>query len=246
MKAFAAVAVLVLALGCIGDGNPRPVESATTSTVATTSTLESTTTSSTAETTTTTQAAVAACDALNASFWRALCYDDEAYLSGETRYCRTVYCLARFSGAGECDGVRSDDLEWFAYKKTACLAWAGKSPFICDPIMKSGDCIRWYALLQVNMSLCVRAQNNPGDDCAREFATWRGDLDACNVYRTMESRSKCQDEYYRMMAVDNQKKSYCDSIMNPNRREDCRQNSKFAGDPNKHPLYGVDKQLITP
>ncbi|MFH1055244.1 MAG: hypothetical protein V1744_04020 [Candidatus Altiarchaeota archaeon] len=230
--------LIVAVLGCISAD-----EGAITTTTMDTTISTSTSTSTTIQTIKPLPA-LAVCDSMNASFWQAICYDDAAYGTGDIRYCRTFYCRAKFNGADECARVDSDATDWFAYKRRACEAWAAGVFYACEGVMRSEDCIRWYALLGNNMTLCIKAQNSPGEDCAAEFAYWRGNINVCATYKTVTNRVDCEARYYIMAAADGREAQYCDSIMNPMERNRCRELADYAGDPRKHPLYGVDKELL--
>ncbi len=233
----AAVVLTVILLGCIGQTTTTPT------TVTTSSTITTSTSSSTSSTTTSTSLApLPECDSLNASFWRALCHDDHAYEVDDIRYCGTVYCLAKFNGYGVCENLMLDSTDWVTRKLKACEAWAAGTPFRCDHIMYSGACIRWYALLQNNLTLCMGAENNPGDDCLLEFAFWRGSPEVCMEYNTLLNRRECMNEVYRMMAYDNRNPIYCNGMIAGRTRNDCIQTAE-AEITEGHPLYGVDAQL---
>jgi len=236
------ILALALALGCIGGQNET-----TTTTAATnpTTTSIATTSTETAGTTTTAQPVTPAeCDSLNATFWRALCYDGRAYETQDPGLCRTVYCKARLLGAGYCGEIRSDAEDWIGYKRTACEAWANRRPFMCDGIMKSGDCLRWYALLGNDIAFCQKAENTALDDCLAEFSFWRGNQSLCRNYKTNERILPCEAEYYLMEAVDTSDDGYCAGIKVPKTISDCHQLTKTLRTDKKHPLYGLEKQLI--
>jgi hypothetical protein len=244
----AALLLVIIALGCIGAQTPPEPTTITTSPTATTSTITSTTTStatsSTSTTTTTTVPRLPDCDKLTARFWRAICYDNKAYERKDPSLCRTIYCRARLLDPQACDDVQNNATDWEAYKKRACEAWAARSAYLCRGIMKSGDCSRWYMMLEGNYSLCQFAQNTVRDDCSAEFAYWRGDMDSCHTYNTVGKRLECESNYYMMVALDNGDPWYCNGIRVPKILGECRLQANWTGPAEKHPLYGLKEQLL--
>jgi hypothetical protein len=246
MRTIALLAVM-LALGCVSQTQEATTTTATvattTSSTSTTATTATTTTETSATTTSSTLPAISGCDELNATFWRALCYDDGAYAENDPQLCRTVYCKARFEGESVCGTVDLNMSDWTHIRMKACEAWADRTPFKCREVMKSGDCIRWYAMLEGNMTLCEGAENMQGD-CAAEFAYWRGDIGACGKYKTPLRIGACESNYWRMAALDNGDPGFCAGITAPRLTGECRDVANWTGRPEKHPLFGLKEQLI--
>jgi hypothetical protein len=241
------LALAVLSLGCIGAQENGPAAEATTTTqaISTTTTTTSTTVTSTTETTLPPALPPEECAAQNASFWRALCLDGAAYAQGDARLCGTVFCAARFEGPGLCGNITLNSTDWVAYKRNACVAWAQRQPYLCDESLRSGECIRWYALLDNDPELCESTAHNILVDCPGDFAYWRGNMSACNARRTLAVRSECQNRYWEMVAVDNMNASLCAPIKLPHAENACMVRAGYSGPPEKHPLYGLRTQIIS-
>jgi hypothetical protein len=244
---------IVAVLGCLSFQKEAPTTTTTSEPTATapTSTTESTTASTTTTTTTAAVSAKAAtlangtgCERLGSGFWGALCFDDMAYATSDPSLCHTVYCKARFEGKTVCEGINLNSTDWKSYKLKACEAWAQKTPSICREQLKSGDCIRWYGILANNYTLCVGGQTDVKDNCAWEFAQWRGNLSVCDKYKTRGNRLDCEANYYMMQAMENNDQSYCAGIGIPKTAQECKQAANWTGRPEKHPLYGLLQQII--
>jgi len=245
MRLILALAMVAACLGCI-YGAPDGAGPTTTSLPI----RAASTVAAPAHDTTTTFAdhdappgALASCDGLNATFWRALCYDEAAYGKNDSRLCRTVYCKARLEGASVCDSVKTNSSRWRGYMLRACEAWAANSPHRCDRTLGSGDCIRWYAMLAGNYTLCLGAENNPWDDCTAEFAFWRGNTTGCYTHNTAERVRSCLAEYAMMEAADSGDVGYCEAIVSPKLSGQCRELAGYAVHLEDHPLYGIREQL---
>jgi len=250
---YVALLSIVAVLGCVSFSQEAPTTTTTsvTDTTTSTSTTESTTTSTTATSTTAAVSAKAAtltndtgCESLGSGFWGALCFDDMAYAASDLALCLTVYCRARFVGNATCANLDLNSTDWKTYKLKACEAWAQKTPSKCREILKSGDCVRWYGILANNYTLCEGGQSNVRDNCAWEFAQWRGNLSVCGRYKTRGNRLDCEANYYRMQAMENNDPSYCVGIGIPKTLQECKQVANWTGNPQKHPLYGLLQQII--
>ena len=182
------------------------------------------------------------CETLGASFWIALCQDGTAYSSGDSRRCGTVYCMARFEGRTACEGIDSNSTGWVSHRRRACMAWAARTPYLCEGLLKSGDCFRWYALLDNDLNLCMKARNNPGDDCLYEFSFWRGNVSVCEGWNTGQKRAECEAGYWQMEAWDSMEKEYCRQVRFPAARQRCEDLALHRGE--RHPLFGIEKELI--
>ena len=245
---------LMLVLGCAG----WPQEEAMTVTTSTAVNAPETSSTAAAERVSTTTETVSStiirpsttvnlvdeCSSLNASFWRSLCRDKWAYITHDETLCGTVYCTAYFEGPGACQEAHLDSADWRGYKLMACEAWAGGTPYKCDSIMKTGECMRWYAMLQGNLTLCQAADRNRRQDCASDFAYWRGDWSYCGEYKTVENRLACEAAYHTMAATDRADPGYCAPIRLAKLHGDCLEAAGYSGRPEGHPLYGVDRQII--
>jgi hypothetical protein len=242
----AAIAIIILVLGCIGVKNaPEPAANTTTedtkTTITSTSSLATTTSTST---TTTTLLTIPECDKLAAIFWRALCYDDRAYRTSNPGYCKTVYCRARLVDSQACGSLQLNATDWSSYKEKACEAWAANTTSKCRDLLKSSECFRWYTILAGNDSVCKYARNTHLNDCNADFAYWRGDIEACASYKTMGNRFECESHYYEMVALDRGDPWYCNGIKIPKVLNDCKTTANWTGHAEKHPLYGLTEQLL--
>jgi|GEM_PF-5634924 len=184
----------------------------------------------------------ASCDIKGVSFWRALCYDELAYMLSDVSLCRTVYCRARFLGEKVCDGVEDDSMQWRQYRKTACKGWVQRSPFVCDHIVKSEDCIKWYSVLAGDFVLCGRADRGD-NNCAWLFAYWRGEDERCWEERTLANRKFCQSMYHKMSAMDKALESECRKVQGANHRQECVTAAKGLIDPTSD-IYMLKNELV--
>ncbi len=185
------------------------------------------------------------CEGMNASFWKALCYDREAIEKSDPDLCGTVYCLARLKGASFCDNPSWMSAEWYGFRKRACEAYAAKTHFICDPIPMSRQCIQWYAMLSGNLTLC-RKTEKVGDDCIGDFAFWRGDAEVCNEYKTLAMRQPCEGRRMMMEALDGADESVCGEIAAKRELLECRKFVNTQKTEKTHPLFEFDKQIVFP
>jgi hypothetical protein len=115
---------------------------------------------------------------------------------------------------------------------------------MCDSIAQSDECIRWYALLEGDLALCLSAEKRGIDDCIGDFAFWRGNMSVCKNYKSRENSLACEAGYFRMQALDNHDASFCDGVKAPRARVVCSSGGDYAGEADKHPLYGMAQQLI--
>lgn len=249
-----ALLLVMLALGCAEKAVEEPAAQAST-TLADAPAATSTTAAEIRPTATEAPPSTAAnqpavnpangCAGLNASFWRSLCRDRWAYITHDESLCGTVYCTAYFQGPGACQETGLNSTDWRGYKMRACEAWAAGTPYKCDTVMKSGECIRWYAILQGNLTLCQTADRNGREACASDMAYWRGDRSYCMDYKTAENRLACEAAYHTMAATDRSDPGYCAPIRLVKPHSDCLKAAGYSGRPEGHPLYGIDRQIIS-
>ncbi|MFH0862139.1 MAG: hypothetical protein V1875_03830 [Candidatus Altiarchaeota archaeon] len=243
------VLVLLVAagLGCLCGTQDQATT--TTTIMETTSTTLETTTSSTSTTleaappTSSTLPDLPECQMLGATFWRALCYDDAAYSLGEPGLCRTVFCKAKFGGAGVCGSLDLQTNDWVAYQRIACEGWANGSFSDCRFSLNRNGCIRWYALIANNFTLCDSAEATVRDNCAWEFAYWRGNASHCDRYNTNAKLYECRSYFFDMLSTDRKDPEFCRDIMIPKLAGDCRETANWTGPEEKHPLFGAFRQL---
>ncbi len=212
-------------------------------------TTTSTTTTTTSTTTTTYRYGnerwepdTKSCDMEGSRFWRALCYDEFAYMLSNKSFCRTVYCKARFDGAKVCEDVPSDSLQWRAYRQKACEAWAERSPFVCDPIMKSEDCIKWYAMLAQDINLCGKADRG-SNSCGALFSFWRGADEVCWNERSLTLRRECESMYHKMRGMDNVLIAECQKVKKVKDKKECIEATK-GWISKMSELYAIDNELL--
>jgi hypothetical protein len=173
-----------------------------------------------------------------------VCKDKHAIENVDAGLCGTIYCLARFNGTGVCDQNAWMSPEWNGYRKRACEALALGTHFHCDKIPMSEKCIQWYALMQDNITLCKMAGHNPGDDCAGDFAFWRGDSSYCMAHNTLGGKTLCESRYYMMAAIDERDEALCGKIKTKKELVDCRRFVHMSPAEKEYPLFEVENQLL--
>jgi hypothetical protein len=247
MKGYALLLV-VAALGCLCGGGQKQETTSTTSLETTyTTTTQYTTTltqSPTTSSTATTLPVLQECDDLKATFWKALCLDDAAYRTSDERLCHTIYCKARFEGFEVCDDLYIDNPGWRSFQQRACEAWANKTIYGCRGILDSSSCIRWYTLLANNFTYCDSIESRGGENCAWDFAYWRGNMSVCDKFKTVGNIYACEANYYMMLAQDSADPNLCKAIRVPRVAGECRDAANWTGPQEKHPLYGARMQLL--